>query len=112
VVALARERGTPFEVCVTSNFHSGVVDEIANHPIRKMIESGLNVTINTDDPSISRINLSYEYQTVHKQLGLSMDVIGTRVKAAAQAAFLPPELRNKLANAIEKEFMRKLILPD
>lgn len=112
VVALARERGTPFEVCVTSNLHSGVVDDITNHPIKRMIESGLNVTINTDDPSISRINLSSEYQTVHKDLGISMDMIGTRVKAAAQGAFLPAELRGKLANAIEKEFMRRLILPD
>lgn len=112
VVALARERGIPFEVCVTSNHHSGVVDNIHDHPIKRMIESGLNVTINTDDPSISRINLSSEYQTVHKDLGISMDMIGTRVKAAAQGAFLPAELRKKLANAIEKEFMRKLILPE
>ncbi|HDD56005.1 MAG TPA: adenosine deaminase [Chloroflexi bacterium] len=112
VVALARERGTVFEVCVTSNLHSGVVDKVSDHPIVKMIESGLNVTINTDDPSISRINLSSEYQTVHKDLGISMDMIGTRVKAAAQGAFLPAELRSKLANAIEKEFMRRLILPD
>lgn len=112
VVALARERGLPFEVCVTSNFHSGVVDDLSNHPIKSMIDSGLNVTINTDDPSISRINLSSEYQTVHKDLGISMDMIGTRVKAAAQGAFLPDGLRSKLANAIETEFMRKLILPD
>ncbi len=112
VVALARERGIPFEVCVTSNLHSGVVDVITDHPLKRMIESGLNVTINTDDPSISRINLSCEYQTAHKDLGISMDMIGTRVKAAAQGAFLPAELRKKLANAIEKEFMRKLILPD
>jgi len=112
VVALARERGIPFEVCVTSNLHSGVVDQLSDHPILRMIESGLNVTINTDDPSISRINLSCEYQTVHKELGISMDMIGTRVKAAAQEAFLPAELRTKLSNAIEKEFMRKLILPD
>lgn len=111
-VALARERGTLFEVCVTSNLHSGVVDGISTHPIKRMIESGLNVTINTDDPSISRINLSSEYQTVHKDLGISMDMIGTRVKAAAQGAFLPAALRKRLANAIEKEFMRKLILPD
>lgn len=111
VVALARERGTPFEVCVTSNHHSGVVESITNHPIKDMIEAGLNVTINTDDPSISKINLSSEYQTVHNDLGISMDMIGTRVKAAAQGAFLPTELRKKLANTIEKEFMRKLILP-
>ena len=110
-MALARERGTLFEVCVTSNLHSGVVDILANHPIKSMIESGLNVTINTDDPSISKINLSSEYQTVHKDLDISMDMIGSRVKAAAQGAFLPTELKSKLANAIEKEFMRKLILP-
>jgi adenosine deaminase len=112
VVALARERGIPFEVCVTSNHHSGVVDSVLNHPITKMIQSGLNVTINTDDPSISKINLSSEYQAVHKDLGISMDMIGTRVKAAAQAAFLPAGLREKLSGAIETEFMRKLILPD
>jgi adenosine deaminase len=112
VVGLARECGIPFEVCVTSNLHSGVVDTLANHPIQRMIASGLNVTINTDDPSISRINLSSEYQTVHKELGISLDMIGTRVKAAAQVAFLPEALRIKLANTIEKEFMRKLILPD
>ena len=112
VVALARERGIPFEVCVTSNHHSGVVDNLLDHPITSMIQSGLNVTINTDDPSISKINLSSEYQTVHKDLGISMDLIGTRVKAAAQAAFLPAELREKLSGAIETEFMRKLILPD
>jgi adenosine deaminase len=110
VVALARERGTLFEVCVTSNHHSGVVDSISKHPIKNMIEAGLNVTINTDDPSISKINLSSEYQTVHNDLGISMDTLGMRVKAAAQGAFLPTELRKKLANAIEKEFMRKLSL--
>ncbi|TFG48860.1 MAG: adenosine deaminase, partial [Anaerolineales bacterium] len=54
-VALARERGTIFEVCVTSNHHSGVVKNLAEHPVRQMIKEGLNVTINTDDPSISRI---------------------------------------------------------
>jgi adenosine deaminase len=112
VVALARERSTLFEVCVTSNYHSGVVDSIANHPITEMIRRGLNVSINTDDPSISRINLSSEYQTIHRNLAISMDVIGTRVKAAAQGAFLPRELRDKLADAVEAEFMRKLILPD
>ena len=112
VVALARERRTLFEVCVTSNYHSGVVDSVANHPIMEMIQRGLNVSINTDDPSISRITLSSEYQTIHNDLEISMDVIGTRVKAAAQGAFLSQALREKLADAVEAEFMRKLILPD
>ena len=104
VVALARERGTLFEVCVTSNLHSGVIEKVTDHPVRRMIQQGLNVTINTDDPSISRINLSSEYQTINQILGIPMQVLGERVIAAAQGAFLPADLRTKLSSVISKEF--------
>ncbi len=103
-VALARERGTLFEVCVTSNHHSGVVENLIDHPIKKMIQEGLNVTINTDDPSISKINLSSEYQTVNQVLGLPMQVVGERVTAAAQGAFLPDDIRGKLGAFVNREF--------
>ena len=103
-VALAKERGTLFEVCVTSNHHSGVVENLTDHPIKQMIQEGLNVTINTDDPSISRINLSSEYQTVNQVLGLPMRVVGDRVKAAAQGAFLPNDIRHKLSAFVTKGF--------
>src|SRR4029453_4516258 len=55
IVALANERGTAFEVCVTSNYQSGVVNSLDTHPLIRMLEAGLNITINTDDPSISLI---------------------------------------------------------
>ena len=42
VVALARERARPFEVCVTSNYQSGVVPEPGTHPLPRMLEAGLN----------------------------------------------------------------------
>jgi adenosine deaminase len=58
VTDLARERGTIFEVCVTSNYQSGVVPALDAHPLKRMFEEGLNATINTDDPSVSRIMLS------------------------------------------------------
>jgi adenosine deaminase len=103
-VALARERGTVFEVCVTSNYHSGAVQELLDHPIRRMMQAGLNVTINTDDPSISRISLSSEYQTVHEQFGIPMQVLVERVTAALNGAFLPDVLRQKLAAKIAQDF--------
>jgi len=68
IVALAKERDTVFEVCVTSNYQSGVIRSLPSHPLPRMIEAGLNVTINTDDPSVSRITLSHEYQHVCEQL--------------------------------------------
>lgn len=103
VTAMARERGTPFEVCVTSNFQSGVVAEADAHPLPRMLEAGLNVTINTDDPSISRITLSHEYHVVCEELGVPFEALRERILAAGRAAFLPEAERRKLTGALEKE---------
>jgi adenosine deaminase len=102
-VALARERQTVFEVCVTSNFQSGVVSSLAKHPLPRMIEAGLNVTINTDDPSVSRITLAHEYQLVCEELNVPLEVLSQRIVAAAQAAFLPDADREKLVASLKKE---------
>ena len=104
IVALARESGTVFEVCVTSNHHSGAVETLSEHPIKSMLAEGLNVTINTDDPSISRIDLSNEYQTVTEVLGMPIGVLEERVLAAARASFLPAKTRQQIIGKISEEF--------
>lgn len=101
--ALAKERGTVFEVCVTSNFQSGVIAKGQKHPLPKMLEAGLNVTINTDDPSVSRITLSHEYRVICTELGVSADVLKGRIVAAAQAAFLNEKDKNELVKNVRKE---------
>jgi adenosine deaminase len=98
--ALARERGTTFEVCITSNYQSGVVPALTVHPLPRMISLGLNATINTDDPSISQIKLSDEYRLACEDLGLSIKTLQERVLAAAQAAFLPGEERQRLVESL------------
>lgn len=103
VTALAAERGTAFEVCVTSNYQSGVINELHRHPLPAMLEQGLNVTIHTDDPSVSRINLSHEYQLVCEDLGLSLDTLKKRILAAGQAAFLAEPERQILVARLKKE---------
>ncbi len=103
VVALAKEHNTAFEVCVTSNYQTGVVTALEAHPLRAMLNAGLNVTINTDDPSISRITLSNEYHIVCDELGLSMDTLQERIIAAAHAAFLSDDERDKLVKRLTKE---------
>jgi adenosine deaminase len=85
ITELARERETPFEVCVTSNYQSGVVPEPGSHPLPRMLAAGLNVTIGTDDPSVSRITLSGEYQVVCEELGLSMETLRQRILAPASS---------------------------
>lgn len=103
VVQIAREHRTAFEVCVTSNYQSGVVPKLDSHPLVKMLENNLNATINTDDPSISRITLSHEYHVVCDDLGLSMGTLKERILAGMQAAFLPDAGKARLAASIKKE---------
>lgn len=103
-VALARERNVVFEVCLTSNFQSGVVSALKAHPIRQMMSADLNVTLNTDDPSISQIRLSDEYRIAREELGISLAVLGERTLAAAQAAFLPDGERDALVTKLRGEW--------
>jgi adenosine deaminase len=110
-VAAAREFGTSFEVCPTSNYQSGVVADLAQHPVQQMIESGLNVTINTDDPGISQITLSDEYAQVCERIGMSLETLQGRIIAAARAAFLPAEERETLAASLEQQ-LDKTAIPD
>lgn len=103
VAALARERGTAFEVCVTSNYQSGVVGTLEEHPLMKMFENGINVTINTDDPSISRITLSHEYYNACDALQMPQYTLKERILAAAQAGFLPDAEKEALVTQLKKD---------
>jgi adenosine deaminase len=103
IVSLAREHNTVFEVCVTSNYQSGVVSSLLSHPLPRMIAAGLNVTINTDDPSVSRITLSNEYQHVCEQLKVTMNELKQGILHAAQASFLMDNEKIKLVESLRKE---------
>ena len=103
VTALAKERETVFEVCVTSNYQSGVVKSLPEHPLPRMFEAGLKATVNTDDPSVSRITLAHEYQHISEDLRVPMATLKNSVLVAAQAAFLPDVEKEKLVASLKKE---------
>lgn len=105
VTALARDRQTVFEVCVTSNYQSGVVPMHSVHPLKRMIDQGINATINSDDPSISQIELSNEYRLAVEQLGLSIQTLQDCVISAAHASFLPDEEKARLIEEIRSGFL-------
>lgn len=103
IVGLARERGIPFCVCMTSNVQSGISASLDKHPVRAMLANGLNVTLNTDDPSISQICLSDEYRKFCEDLGIPLSTLRERVLSAARAAFLPDSERGMLVEQLTQE---------
>lgn len=72
LLELAKDRRVAFEVCPTSNVLTGSVGSIEEHPIRKMYEEGLAVTINTDDPTICGATLTDEYVLAMEKFSFSM----------------------------------------
>ncbi|NUM45389.1 MAG: adenosine deaminase [Anaerolineales bacterium] len=102
-VDLAIERGTTFEVCPTSNYQSGVIGPEDTHPLARMIDAGLCVTLNTDDPSISNIALSDECYLACEQMALPLDTLKTTISNGLQASFLPNSSQEKLLNSLNLE---------
>jgi adenosine deaminase len=68
-----------------------------------MLAAGVNVTFNTDDPSISQITLGDEYRLAVEELNIAPETLKERILAAAQAAFLPGAGKKILVEALQKE---------
>ena len=66
VVDYAIKKNIIFNVCPTSNLVFSRINNIHNHPIRKMYDYGLKVTINTDDQLILESSLFNEYLILYK----------------------------------------------
>ena len=93
---LLAERQIPIESCPTSNVQFGVVPTYAAHPLPLFLRRGLCVTLNTDDPGISGIDLAHEYRVAREELGLSEEEIRRLQQNGLQAAFLTPAERSSL----------------
>jgi adenosine deaminase len=104
VVELAKEAGTVFEVCPTSNFCSGAAESIEKHPIADMARAGLAVGLFADDPVMCGTTLTDEYLLVANGLGLEKTDFLELNLTALQGAFRPREERNNLAEMFEEEF--------
>ena len=100
---LAKENVT-LEICPVSNVRTGVVSSVAVHPIKKFIERGINVTVNSDDPSMFDTNMNNEYIQLHEQLGFTIPQLFQLSLNAIDSAFRPKEERERLRKKFVKEY--------
>ncbi|GAC29361.1 adenosine deaminase [Brumicola pallidula] len=63
------------ESCLTSNYQTGTWIDTKNHPIKTFLESGVSVSLNTDDPGISNIDIKHEYSIASNTVNLSLKQI-------------------------------------
>lgn len=114
------DRRIAVELCPSSNnqivgFHNEHLPHSPErpYPLRDYLEKGLRVTVNTDDPGISRTNLTQEYYKAAAMTpgGLSKWQILQIVRNGFRASFAPFDLRKKLLLEVEKRILDNLLQP-
>ncbi|MEO8612964.1 MAG: adenosine deaminase [Chloroflexota bacterium] len=100
LVDLLREKQIPLEVSPTSNICLKVYPTLAQHSLPRLIDSGLCVTINSDDPPMFNTTLTNEYAVCAETFGWGTDDIERLSLNALRASFLPEARKTEL----EKNF--------
>jgi adenosine deaminase len=95
VARLARD-GVPLAVCPTSNLRTGAVPALAQHPLRRLYEAGVRVTVNSDDPTFFGASVLDELELCLTTLGFAPRELGVLAEHAASAAFLDAPARENL----------------
>lgn len=96
--------GVTLEVNPWSNYLTSSVSRIEDHPLKRLFDLGVKVTINSDDPELLDTNLNNEYRIAHEILGMSLAEIRTTNRYAVEASFLPAETRRRV---LEQYFLDK-----
>ena len=101
VAELAR-RGIVLEVCPGSNLALGLYPDAVSHPLRRLLDAGCRVTLNSDDPAFFATSIGHEYAMASAQMGLSSAELLMITRTAIEAAFVDGETRRALLARISK----------
>lgn len=97
---LAHEKIT-LEVCLTSNLQTGNAASYEAHPFQQLRRAGVPVTVNTDDPTVSGIDLNHEWETAIARYTLSSIEQKELLLNSVAAAFCDEKLRGRLRQQVE-----------
>ena len=90
--------------CPLSNLELKVIDNLKNHPIKKMIDKGIVATINSDDPAYFGGYLNENFIQTVKALDLSLEDLRTIAKNSFEASFLPEGKKKFWAKEVDEYF--------
>jgi aminodeoxyfutalosine deaminase len=101
LVKYLADQGIPLEVCPTSNVATRAVASLDEHPLPAMVEGGLQVTINSDDPPMFGTDLNHEYAVAARLLGLDRNGVADLARAAVRQSFADDRIKAGLLMEID-----------
>lgn len=94
------ENNIAIESCLTSNYQTGTVKNLDQHPIKTFLKYGIKVCLNTDDPAVQGIEIKDEYDLATCKLKFTVAEIKTLQKNALSMSFLSNSEKNKLQQSV------------
>ncbi|MEV7263171.1 adenosine deaminase [Micromonospora aurantiaca] len=95
------ERRIPLEISPTSNVRTRAVPSLDAHPLPRLVEAGVPVSINSDDPPMFGTTLNDEYAVAARLLRLGPDGVAALAREAVAAAFLTPAEQARITAEID-----------
>ena len=95
VMAEVKRLKIPLELCPTSNWLTNAIPDKDSHPIRKLMEFGISVTINTDDPGVFDFDMVHEYELLQSKYGFTQSEFDHINDTAAAASFIAHDKKQK-----------------
>ena len=106
LVAELAQRRIPLTVCPLSNVKLRVVDDITRHPLKRMLDLGLFVTVNSDDPAYFGGYVNENYLAAAEALGLTRAELAQLARNSFEASWLDAAAKSALVAEVERVGVR------
>ena len=95
------QRQVPIEVCVTSNLRTGCCRRTEEHPLKIYFDTGIMVTLSSDDPAMFSTSLEREYQLAKNSFGFTEEQLRELARNSFEASFLLPERKLRFLDMVD-----------
>ncbi len=106
LMAYINDHRIALEMCLSSNVHTGAIQDFSDHPIKVYLDAGLRVTLNTDNRLMSNTNVTHEFMLGVEHCKLDVHDIEDIIIYGFKSAFLPLKAKKELLGQVYKEIRR------
>ncbi len=104
LINIVKEKNITLEICPTSNVQTKAVNSLHDHPLRRLYDMGVPITINTDNCTVSNTNITKEYQLLADYFKFTQKDLQQIVYTALEASFAEKLLKKDIKKIIKDEF--------
>jgi adenosine deaminase len=99
-LAMLKDLNIPLEICPSSNVKLGLFSKIEEHPLKKILDHGIDISLNSDDPPFMATEIGHEYDLVQNTFNFSAEKMQEITRMAIKHAFLSEGEKESLLKQI------------